>query len=243
MRGTIAFHSIGTNFKNFVKLLLTQNDGLPWNSIREFGTVYLWAAPFALLGIFSCLKNRETYKRLMLIWLICAFVLGCLIDININRINFIFIPLIYFIAEGVLFLIVNFKPSVIPISLAFIISFGCFLAAYFGKNYTSNISILFYDGFGEAVEFADQLEKEVVIEGGSYTLVLFFDQTNPIEFAQTVDYGNRYTEFRPVMSFGKWTFASVSDYKDENVYIVKGEVENTRILRKQFGNFTVVYSE
>jgi hypothetical protein len=210
MRGTTAFDSIGDNFRGLLRLLLVQYDGLLWNSLEKIGITYIYMTPFALVGIYAVIAERKTspLKGIMLIWFFCAVVLGCLININTNRVNLIFIPLIWLISEGAVFICERLKPAKFIVAAAVLAGFAAFNISYFGEKHTKTIEQYFYKSYGEAVKYAAELDVPVYLDPGvPYTLTLFYTKTDPREFVDTVVYTRPDWEFRPVESFGKYIFS------------------------------------
>jgi hypothetical protein len=224
MRGVLAFDSIGKNFMALLRLLVIQNDGLPWNNLPNIGITYIFMTPFALAGIFSAVAERKRagYKTLMLIWFGCAVVLGCVVEVNTNRINFIFIPLIYLISEGAVFVCARVKAAKYVIGLSALLGFAAFNGAYFGEGYARTIERNFYESFGEAIQYASALDGPVYVTNlnGAYALTLFYTETDPREFLGTVAYTAPDVEFRPVESFGKYRFYMPPQIDPDAAYVV-----------------------
>ena len=87
-------------FKNIIK-----SDGFIYNSIPEFGTIYLFAIPLALSGMIitiietiKSIKNKKfSISAIMLFLFIANIILMCLTSVNVNKINSIYISLLYFV--------------------------------------------------------------------------------------------------------------------------------------------------
>lgn len=245
------------NLYNFFKLLITQSDGLISNSMPGWGIYYFFGLPLIILGITAFIR---TYKSKSLFpdrqpkpeWLIAAAALACLpsaalCSVNINRINMVFIPLIYFMALGLwqlgLFL-KGFAPAVLA---ALALCFTLFLGAYWTR-YQQDSSSLFYDGFGQAVEFAASRGAETeyydVDVNMPYIYVLFYNEILPSEFVETVGYINPDGAFRYVSGFGKYQFNCDINSPDKNgVYVIdKGDAsffDEYEIA--YFGNYAVAF--
>ena len=242
MRGTLAFDSLSHNIEALINMITKQYDGLIWNTVDGFGIMYLFMTPFLIPGLIRAFTNRRPGRNIMLFWLGCALLLGCVIHINVNRINFLFIPFIYFISEGVVFVsngidfLKKIKPSVVFVCMVLAISLVMFTGAYFGDDYKQNIERSFYKSFGEAVTYADGMDQPVYITtdvNGAYALVLFYTQMDPHEFVDTVIYTHNATEFRPVRSFGKYTMMVEEPLDTSGIYIVRTD-SNIRFDRELF---------
>ena len=123
---------------------ITLGDGLLWNSINNFGPMYLFSILFLPLGIvfislFS--KYEESEKSigniLIIFWLLISVFVGLSVSVNVNRINIIFYPLIIANALGICLLIKLFANKIVIAGtlLIYLISFIYFSNAYF--NITS----------------------------------------------------------------------------------------------------------
>ncbi|MDR1101091.1 MAG: glycosyltransferase family 39 protein [Clostridiales bacterium] len=243
-RSTVMLDSVAQNFYNLIKLIITQNDGLIWNSIESIGTTYIFLTPFLPIGIWAVARRRG-HSLIMALWLACAVILGSIINININRINFIYIPIVYFICEGIYFTAerVAGKAGYL-ICAAVLVGFIAFNVRYFGGEYGGRIARQFYDGFGDAVKFADALDTDkIYVKDGNYTLVLFFSQMNPHEFADTVVYSHPDAEFRPVITYGKFSTIFPAEADMDAAYIIQnsrvGEFADFNI--RTFENYSVAY--
>ena len=136
---------IGKTFLNNMSCLLktffTQYDGLEWNGTKIFGTVYHISIIFFFIGIFYFIKYKE--KRnigtfFFGVWIILSFILGVVInDVNINRINIIWFPTLFFSFYGIYAVckIRFLKYNIIAIYLALFI---CFVS-YLYSSYTTVI--------------------------------------------------------------------------------------------------------
>ncbi len=197
-----------TNLKTFGKILIFQNDGLPWNAISGYGVFYFFSLPFAILGIFALLKDPKNQGRILLYSMLPAsLVLASLSDLNINRANIIFVLLIYLVVEGIYFIKVwTGKPFYLLLGV-YSISFCLFLGTYF-TTYQDEIDDAFFDGFGEAIELAiEKTDGTIYLSeyvNAPYIYALFYEETNPAVFLETVDYENPDSSVRFVNSFGRY---------------------------------------
>ena len=211
-------------------ILILQYDGLPWNSIMPFGTMYLFSTVFTIIGIIdSFRKNKKVevkYCYLFNIWFIVSIVLTCICDPNINRINIIMIPIIYYTIIGIYLIVNNSKKVAIGIAILYTISFGLFVNKYFKEDcdtygtFASDLEeVLQY-----AKELSDNSNKSIYITNEiNYIFVLYYTQFNTNEYVKTVDYEDEYVEFRQVNSFGNYYFKNIEEIENASnkAYIVK----------------------
>ena len=92
------------NYAAFFRILKTGTDGLIFNSLglMSGGLFYFFGLPLIIIGIISSLGRRKDYplEIPIMIWAIGGAVCVGLIDGNINRLNFVWLPLVYFEAVG-----------------------------------------------------------------------------------------------------------------------------------------------
>ena len=92
------------NFAEAAKVTVTQSDGLIWNAMDGFGIVYVFSLPFTVIGLLHCLAGRKerrpAFGCVMNAWLLAALVLVFVVRPNINRINALWLPLVYYTALG-----------------------------------------------------------------------------------------------------------------------------------------------
>lgn len=216
--GEISLSHIKENFYNLYQILLTQNDGLNWNATEEFGLYYRFSIPFALLGLGHLImgikeKKKISYEVFVLMQLAGAVLAGCLIYVNINRINFIHLWVIVLIALGIYNVCQHFGDIVnYAVKVAYGISFLAFVSFYF-TTYAENIADTFQDGLGEVIEYAMDNSEDIYVNSGvSYSKVLYYSQYPVDEYMETVEYVNYPSAYLSVSSFGKFHF--YTDYVD-----------------------------
>lgn len=216
--GEISLSHIGENFYNLYQLLLGQSDGLIWNATEEFGLYYHFSIPFALVGIGHLIqgmrqKKKISYEVLVLIQLAGAVLAGCLIHVNINRINFIHLWVIVLIALGVYDVCKHFgKIADYAVKAAYGISFLAFVSFYF-TSYAETIGDTFQEGLGEVVEYAMENSEDIYINSNvSYSKVLYYSRYPVEEYIETVEYANYPSAYLAVYAFGPFHF--YTDYVD-----------------------------
>lgn len=238
------------NLASFLKLFWTQNDGLPWNSTADFGLFYGIAGLIpAVIGLFFCIcgklkRNGVRSESYLLFALLSSFAAACLIDININRINMAFLPVIYFQALGVYLIIHAFGKRAVCV---FVCS-AALLCSLFAYNYFTRhqktLSSCFFEGLGEAIRYAGGLDTEGIWITGQvnspYIYVLFYDRVPPGDFIDSVEYIDPDAAFRAVSSFGSYRFGGKMPEGDF-AYIIPADNEYAGELKimGQFGNYFV----
>ena len=212
------YENLANNAAVFTRLLITQKDGYLWNAIPAFGSLYLFGLPLVLGGLWAAVQERRgqiTYRlnNVFLFWLAAAFLLALAMPVNINRINILFLPLIYLTARALVFVWERSRLLAGGLVLLCLVWFGLFVNTYY-KSYPAQIGAAFNESFGEALKEASQrtagtiyITKEVHLP---YAYVLFYTQPAPRDFLDTVVYLEPEAEFRDALSFGRYRFVEAA---------------------------------
>lgn len=139
------------NIKETFKIIIFQTDGLYWNSIKNFGTIYLFSTVFTLIGIITpiidmiidkkkkkassnkvlarenVLPDEPTYTWIFTVWLIVSLIIGVICEPNINRLNILMFPIIYFTVIGISFFVEYKSLYGIATLIIYLIYFGLFI--------------------------------------------------------------------------------------------------------------------
>lgn len=242
------------HFQQFMEIFLRQHDGLLWNAMPAFGYMYPIALPFIMIGIgytvYLSIKWKNMTHAIMAIWFVTAILMTFITDVNINRINIIFYPIILFTAGGLIWVqqyIRYFLKLAIP---AFALYFLLFCWQYFNV-FPENLSPMFYESFGEALQYASSETEETIYITQNvnmpYIYVLFYEQIDPRLFVDTVQYMNPGGAFQVVRSFDRYVFEEPSLRPGEEAAYVfrksdpfpdKSQLQGYRL--KEFKHFIVI---
>lgn len=254
----ISLEKIPENIGNLFSILTLQSDGLPWNFTEKFGIFYPVSIPFFFAGLlwsiegaWKGIKNRvANLDVLMLIWLAAGFAIGILINVNINRVNLLFIPMLVMIAKG-LFLVFNYlHPAALAIPfVAYACYFGAFEQHYF-TDYKNQISWHFCKGIDAAMNYVETEWKDAakvkVTRDVSWPRALFFAKPGLKEFLQTVKYSNYPAAFLDAREFTRYEFHFDEKNLDgTSVYLLKNNsgaryaLENAGYEIREFDNYLV----
>ena len=233
------------NLMHGLEILIFQYDGLPWNSIMPFGTMYLFSTFFTIIGIIDSFRKDKKaevkYSYLFNIWFIVSIILTCICDPNINRINIIMIPIIYYTIIGIYLIVNNRKKVAIGIAILYTISFGLFINKYFKQDCGTYRK--FANDLQEVMQYTEEISnnsnKKIYITTDKiyYIFVLYYTQFNTNDYVKTVKYEDEYVEFRQVNSFGNYYFQDVDEIKndDNNAYVIRKEdLEKYQINQEKF---------
>lgn len=226
------FNTSINNLMHGLRILIFQYDGLPWNSIMPYGTIYLFSTFFTIIGIIdSFRKNKKVevkYNYLFNIWFIVSIILTCICDPNINRINIIMIPIAYYTIIGIYLIVNNRKKVAIGIAILYTISFGLFMNKYLKEDCGTYGT--FESDLEEVMQYAKKLvdnsNKEIYITNEiNYIFVLYYTQYDTNDYVKTVDYEDEYVEFRQVNSFGNYYLQNIENIKSDGnrAYVIKKE--------------------
>ncbi len=240
--------STTSNLISSLRILVTQYDGLKWNSILPTGTIYIFSIIFTIIGAIDSFKKEKKaeikYSFIFNIMFIVSIILAIICEPNINRLNIIMIPIIYYTLVGIYLVIRDRKKVAISIAILYMMSFGLFITCYLQEDCDEYGT--FASDLEEVIQYVDNLEgKQVVIdENVNYIYILFYSKYNTRNFVDTVEYENKYVEFRKVNSFGKYHFDKISDFNDNCVYVIKKSnrdlytLDNHKI--KEFKKYVVI---
>ena len=219
------------NIFDLIKLLIIQRDGLYWNSIRGFGLYYLFAFPFFVLGLLVCIKNRKKrteVDNMFLLWLVSGVSFSLFLsEININRINFVIIPIVYFIIVGFAKTF-RIKYAYVALSSVLVISFVFFSYKYIDLNIKREKDILIneenttthdcfatnLESFIKYLDSLDNIEKinlvNICREPQIY--VLYYLKVDPREFRKGKNFNTM--SYLELQNFDKWDFSILASPDD-----------------------------
>jgi hypothetical protein len=256
----ISFQKIPENFMNLWNILKNQSDGLPWNYIRNFGLFYPVTLAFFFIGlvenIWQVVRDVKARKLgfpfFMLAWLLAAFTIGILINVNVNRVNLIFIPIIVMAAQGIIIAFSYIHPKLIYVPLvAYLLCFANFEREYF-TIYKDQIANPFCEGIGDAMEFAQLQSKpgdKIYVDPGvSYPRVLFYGKVDLNSYLSTVRYTNFPSAFLYVHEFDRYVFTfDLGNADKQAVYLLENKdsrlswFEQRGFSVRNFGKYIVAY--
>jgi hypothetical protein len=230
------------NFGSFLGILIKQSDGLPYNAASG-GLYYFFGLPLAAVGIVkSVLSLKDAPEETpVLAALLCAFLCAFLIDVNVNRINMVWLPLIYFISLGLYVVLCKLKKWLMLPVAGILLCFALFISGYC-SDFGGSGSPYYFPGLGEAIDYVEAQEPESVFisyyVNQPYIFALFYSETAPDEFINTVDYVNPDGAFRWVRSFGSYRFGDAEDAQGEYLILHRSEAEGRTVLAS-FGEYVV----
>lgn len=242
--GEISLNNIMRNLKNFnIFKIIFSTDNLFWNSIEEYGTLYYISIPIFIYGLIISIKNvikvikkkKINLDFIMLILLFASFFVGLLTAIvNINKLNSIYLPIIYFISVGLYQTIKNTKALSLIIIGMYLVLFICFANYYFvtyPKEYKDG-SLFVSEDFNKSLDFAQKLktnENKIFSPNVSYIYTLVHDKTSPYSFNKSMK-----MEGTDVLQYGDYIFKNSNlKLSDDIIYIIIKDDDTYKVLKKE----------
>ena len=180
------------NVKALLSTVLLQGRDLPWNNIPQFGSIYLFSMPFAVVGLLWLLLQLKKNDGAVLLLFFLVTGIWCGIatsEVNINRINIIFYPMIMLVGLGIYFVVCRVRIPYLSVgtAAAYLLAFSLFCQCYFGP-YTQQISYYFRKDLGDAITAVKDTEADrIYITNKSWSenipmvtevLTLFYHETD-----------------------------------------------------------------
>ena len=155
---------IVSNFMYLMKATVLQAEDLLWNNIPEYGTMYLFSMPFSLVGFVGIWKEhrKECGAALLFFFLLTGIWCGISTnEVNINRINIIYYPIMVLVGYGIYTVIrwCGIPRVEVILAAAYLIAFVLFSHVYF-TTYAEKISVCFEKDFCDAVASLKDSEAE-----------------------------------------------------------------------------------
>lgn len=223
------FENCVNNLLETLRILILQNDKLEWNAIPQYGLFYLISIVFFIIGLRACVKKykKNNFNQIMNIWMISAIVLCAFCVANINRINIIMIPCVYYIVVGLFEFLTKYKQLTVCIAVIYMVLFIEFMYSYVNKDY--NKYYTFTSGVEDVVDYCKSLDVDNIYCKYSFKepfmYFMFYGQEDVREYLDTVEYFEEGRTFDNVRSFGKYKFYLPEEIEKNSVIIVPKNTE------------------
>lgn len=171
-------------------------DTLSYNSIKGFGTFYLYGVIFIIIGfikaVYDAIYNRKKFKFdldvVMIFYFVANIILGLLISSNGNRLNGIYIPATYFILKSLEYFYKQIIGLFYITIITFFVSLGLFTNVYF--NEYANAKYSFFDnGSMNLISYLNKYEGNeiyfVTNDKVLWTYELIVNEDSPYYLNQT----------------------------------------------------------
>lgn len=235
----VSLAHVKENLKYLLHVLIFQRDDMPHNT-TPVGIYYYCSIPFLLLGgikavcrfVKNIIKRNYEGSDVLVLWAVTAGMVGCMISkVNVNRINCIHLPMIYFTAYGIVLTIrwlrkrgteVSRWPGRVGMTgiiAIYLMSFGLF-----GYHYVTERPTDFYYGYEDALSYAEsRTDGKIGTVMIRYPLVLMHASMLPQEYLPQMDGAKN---FDTVGQFGRYVMEpSAEDMEQDMVYVVPKSFE------------------
>ena len=258
--GEISLARIPDNLRTMLRILLTQSDGLKWNSPGRYGLFFPVALPFGLLGFGALLRRTVLAMRekrfdaacLLLFWLGTGTLLTALISVNVNRMNFLLMPIALTAALGAetaLRLFGRRARIIAPLLLTALLIFFGFFARFYFTDYAASLGGEFTAGWDEALDAALSHRGTVYITRAiHYPKLLLRSETSPEEFNATVEYEYYPAQYLSPRSFTRFVYVddAAPPFDPGGVYVLwngspTARFESAGFTVERYGCFEVLY--
>ena len=191
---------IRKNIMTLLEILHNGDDRTGYNALPFWrgGILYFFGLPLAIIGIFVSVREQSRFRKewSMLALLCCGILCAVLIDGNINRLNMLWIPMIYFSAAGSVWLI---RSLMIRWAVPAAVAVACLI--FFGYQYAQMFAVpnrTYYSGLGEAIKAAEELSPKALYITDAvlqpYIYALFYTAPHPEQFLESAEF-KAYPEF------------------------------------------------
>lgn len=178
------FNQLSGNLRSMADMTVLEKGDFNWNFIAGYGHMYLFTLPFVIVGLWYLTRRSVsvakraiapvpvdagpsdgTARYILWAWLAVSVFSGLMVNnVNTNRINIIYYPMILLASLGiwhVLFRAAPVKKIAIAVAVLYALSFAGFTAAYFGEH-SKALANDFCSGLTDAVKYADGLDADVL---------------------------------------------------------------------------------
>ena len=227
-----------SNFINALKILIKQDDGLGWNAMPIYGLTYIISLPFMLVGIYNNFKTKDKSRWILNLWFFTSILLMFVVEPNINRLNIIIIPIIYYTIIGISVVYDKIQLSKIFLPIIYISLFISFEISYFTTDWNSFNT--FNNHVENVIKYVEQTDSEKIYFEYSfkepYIYVCFYNKINTQEFVNTVKYKNNIKTFDSVQSFCRYNFYIPENIEENGIYVISIDNEKKYDFKDEIWN-------
>jgi hypothetical protein len=224
--------SIRNNFIALGSMLWLQTDDVIWNTLPRYGYGYPGAILFAGVGGLAYLLSLRRFARkafwILPIWLVAALAGGIALEVNINRLNLLFLPILFFLAALIELLFIKFRGLAYAALMGYLGLALLFAHVYFGGRYNEMAGESFFEGLVPALQSADRYPGVPVCVTDDvnmpYIYALWVHPADPRVYLPTITYADPQAQFRHVTSMGRFTFGVKNCAPTpKTIYVLKSE--------------------
>lgn len=239
------------NFKSLLGITVLQTKDLPWNDVRNFGTMYLFTMPFAVLGLCGLFYEFGKKAGAVLLALFLGTGIWCGLTtnaVNVNRLNIIYYPIIILAGIGIydVLRMISLPRLKRGIAIAYGVMFLLFVREYF-TGFAADVSAQFEENLGDALSSLKESDAEKIYitatnEKVSEILTLFWCDIDA-EYFQGVKTPEGELPYAEKYRFHAPGELTVDTSEDADYLITPGELElfdESLYAWEQFGGYYVV---
>lgn len=171
------------NFKYLITIIYTGTDGLVLNSTKLFGILYPFSIIFIVIGIYFSVKDSKRDLTLILIniLLLTSLLLSLMLPPNINRVNILCFPLIFYLIYGI-FKIYDLNIRVGNIICIFYVVFFILFTNYYFYEYNNEIGDYTRYGLDQAILYSEEKSYNKLYIDDLYIYYLYYTRMNPNDY-------------------------------------------------------------
>lgn len=217
----VSLSNILDNIHNTLYIFFHQADRDLINASPKYGFYHHISYLFFPFGLYVCIKHLREQKDspYILFQFLASVPIGILVNIMVQRINGIYIPIIAITAVGIDFLVTLFKKhrrQVFAVIIALYIGLFCRFEYHYFTDYSKSLDIIFLKGLEDGISRARELAGDDPIYVSwriHFSRILFYDQTDPALFQTTDEWSclGGDGKYQSALRFDCWT------YKDEDI--------------------------
>ncbi len=239
--GEVSLNNVFENILSIDEIFIS--DGLAYNAIPEFGTLYIFSIPIVIFGIIilcintaRSIKNKEFSVDVIMLSILIANIVCFLVikDPNINKLNSIFIPLIYSIYLTLKYTYKSNKIFLYVLIAIYIINFISFTTYYFTKyNEEYSEHIFWSSNMMDLTKYIEKYEvEEIYLDVNTrqpWIYTLYTNEISPYNFNESITKESK-TNYINMYSYGKYNFNMISEIKENSIYIFENMNEFENVL-------------
>ena len=243
--------------RNFLDIIIEQDDKQMIGVISGYGIFYLTTMPFVIFGIAK--KEKKIFDFILLSATISSALLFFYYNnsVSINNMNSLYIPLMIYAGIGLSE--VKDRKLFLSILCCYCLMFVMFFSSYFNDSYGDKIKKDYRYDLPEAISAAEELAngKEIYfIEETEFSApypmwTLYYQKISPKIFNSNLEYykAQENTMFPKISHFSKYHFVygeeRKEEYKKDAVYIIHNDYleeisdeEREKILKSRLAHST-----
>lgn len=154
------------NFKSLLGITVLQKKDLPWNDVRNFGTMYLFSMPFAVLGLGGLFYEFRKKAGAVLLAIFLGTGVWCGLTtnaVNVGRLNIIYYPIILLAGIGIydVLRMISLPRLQYGIAAAYTVIFLLFAREYF-TGFAVDVGAQFEENLGNALSSLKESDAEKI---------------------------------------------------------------------------------